>query len=175
MNQGCILPGTIVAVCISHKKGTPKRNVNEANLKTGWGLEGDAHAADWHRQVSLLAKESINKMRARGLNVRPGSFAENLTTRGIDLLSLPIGSWVRVGDEVILEITQHGKICHDRCAIYYQAGDCVMPREGIFARVIHEGRVRVGDAITPIEDDDHGVHGGAKGVSDPCSCIRLDG
>ncbi len=175
MNPGSILPGTIVAVCISHKKGTRKRNVNEADLKTGWGLEGDAHAADWHRQVSLLAEESIDKMRAKGLNVGPGSFAENLTTRGIDLLALPVGSRVRVGDEVILQITQHGKICHDRCAIYYQAGDCVMPHEGIFAKVIHDGRVRVGDAITPIEDDDRGVHGGVKGVSHPYPCIRPDG
>ena len=146
------MEGTIVAVCTSKKKGTRKRNVGEAELRVDWGLVGDAHAADWHRQVSLLAMESIEKMRAKGLNVGPGSFAENLTTQGIDLLSLPIGSRVRVGSEVVLEITQHGKVCHDRCAIYEIAGDCVMPREGIFAKVIKGGQVRVGDRIELLKD-----------------------
>jgi len=141
------MKGVIVAVCTSKKKGTRKRNVGEAELRVDWGIVGDAHADNWHRQVSLLALESIEKMRALGLNVGPGSFAENLTTQGIDLLSLPLGSRVRVGDEVVLEITQHGKVCHDRCAIYYQAGDCVMPREGIFAKVIKGGLVKVGDKI----------------------------
>jgi len=141
------MKGTIVAVCTSKKKGVRKRNVGEAELQVDWGVVGDAHAADWHRQVSLLALESIEKMRALGLNVGPGSFAENLTTQGMDLLSLPIGSQVRVGEEAILEITQHGKICHDRCAIYYQVGDCVMPREGVFAKVIKGGLVKVGDKI----------------------------
>ena len=141
------MKGTIVAVCTSKKKGIRKRSVEEAELKVDWGIVGDAHADDWHRQVSLLAMESIEKMRALGLNVGPGSFAENLTTQGLALLSLPIGSQVRVGDGVILEITQHGKICHDRCAIYQQVGDCVMPREGIFARVIKGGQVKVGDTI----------------------------
>lgn len=143
--------GTIVAVCTSKKKGIRKRNVEEAELKVDWGIVGDAHADNWHRQVSLLAMESIEKICALGLNVGPGSFAENLTTRGIDLLSLPIGSQVQVGDEVVLEITQHGKICHDRCAIYQQVGDCVMPREGIFARVIKGGQIRTGDAIESIQ------------------------
>jgi MOSC domain-containing protein YiiM len=141
------MKGIIVAVCTSIKKGIRKNNVGEAELKVDWGIVGDAHAADWHRQVSLLALESIEKMRSLGLNVGPGSFAENLTTQGLDLLSLPIGSQVRVGSEAILEITQHGKICHDRCAIYHQAGDCVMPREGIFAKVIKGGLVKVGDKI----------------------------
>jgi len=141
------MKGTIVAVCTSKKKGIRKHNVGEAELRVGWGIVGDAHADNWHRQVSLLALESIEKMQALGLNVGPGSFAENLTTQGIDLLSLPIGSRVRVGDQVVLEITQHGKICHDRCAIYYQAGDCVMPHEGIFAKVIRGGHVKVGDPI----------------------------
>lgn len=145
------MKGNIVAVCTSKKKGTRKRNVGKAELRVDWGLIGDAHAANWHRQVSLLAMESIEKMRALGLNVGPGSFAENLTTQGVDLLSLPIGSRVRVGDQVILEITQHGKICHERCAIYYQAGDCVMPREGVFARVIKGGLVKVGDQIETLE------------------------
>ena len=145
------MKGTIVAVCTSKKKGTRKKNVGEAELKADWGIVGDAHADDWHRQVSLLAMESIEKMRTLDLNVGPGSFAENLTTKGLDLLALPLGSQVRVGDGAILEITQHGKICHDRCAIYYQAGDCVMPREGIFARVIKGGQVKVGDAIETVE------------------------
>jgi MOSC domain-containing protein YiiM len=148
------MKGTIVAVCTSKKKGVRKRNVGETELQVDWGIVGDAHAADWHRQVSLLALESIEKMRALGLNVGPGSFAENLTTQGMDLLSLPIGSQVRVGDEAILEITQHGKICHDRCAIYYQVGDCVMPRESVFARVIKGGQVKVGDAIETVEVTD---------------------
>ena len=141
------MKGTIIAVCTSKKKGIRKQNVGEAQLKVDWGIVGDAHAANWHRQVSLLALESIEKMRALGLNVGPGSFAENLTTQGQDLLSLPLGSQVRVGDQAILEITQHGKVCHDRCAIYRQVGDCVMPREGIFARVIKGGQVKVGDTI----------------------------
>jgi MOSC domain-containing protein YiiM len=148
------MKGTIVAVCTSKKRGVRKRNVGEAELKVDWGIVGDAHAADWHRQVSLLALESIKKMRALGLNVGPGSFAENLTTQGMDLLALPIGSQVRIGDQAVLEITQHGKICHDRCAIYYQVGDCVMPREGIFARVIKGGRVKAGDTIKTVEATD---------------------
>ncbi|RMG89096.1 MAG: MOSC domain-containing protein, partial [Candidatus Dadabacteria bacterium] len=111
------------------------------------GLAGDAHAGDWHRMVSLLALESVDKMRAAGLDVNPGDFAENLTTRGLDLLALPLGTRLRVGDEVVLELTQHGKECHTRCAIYYQAGDCVMPREGVFAKVIRTGTVRVGDPV----------------------------
>lgn len=144
--------GTVVAVCTSKQTGTPKKNVEQALLKVDWGLEGDAHARNWHRQVSLLALESIDKMRALGLNVRPGAFAENLTTVGLELLALPIGSRVRVGDHVVLEITQHGKVCHEKCAIYEAAGDCVMPREGIFARVVAGGTVRVGDTVTPLND-----------------------
>ncbi|MBC7258255.1 MAG: MOSC domain-containing protein [Chloroflexi bacterium] len=147
------MQGRIVAVCTSTKKGVAKKNVGQAEARVNWGLVGDAHAADWHRQVSLLAIESIDKMRALGLKVRPGSFAENLTTQGIDLLALPIGSRVRVGDGVVLEITQHGKICHEKCAIYRAAGDCVMPREGIFARVIVGGMIREGDAIVTIGEE----------------------
>ena len=144
--------GTIIAVCTSRKKGVRKKNVGEAELKADWGIVGDAHAGHWHRQVSLLAMESIEKMRQRGLNVGPGSFAENLTTQGLDLLSLPIGSRVQVGEEVVLEITQHGKVCHDRCAIYEMAGDCVMPREGVFAKVIRGGQVKAGDRIEFLEE-----------------------
>jgi MOSC domain-containing protein YiiM len=138
--------GRVIAVCTSAKKGTRKRDVRRAELRVDWGIVGDAHAADWHRQVSLLALESIEKMRALGLNVGPGSFAENITTAGLELTSLPIGSRLRLGDALV-EVTQIGKICHDRCAIYYQAGDCVMPREGIFVRVCEGGLVRAGDAV----------------------------
>lgn len=137
----------IVAVCISKAKGERKTDVGHAELKEGFGLVGDAHGGDWHRQVSLLAIESIDKMRALGLDVGPGDFAENLTTQGVNLYSLPVGTRLRVGDSVLLEMTQIGKECHDRCAIYHQAGDCVMPREGVFATVIHGGTVKTGDSL----------------------------
>lgn len=121
--------------------------MGRADVKIDHGLEGDAHARNWHRQVSLLALESIDKMVSMGLKVGPGDFAENLTTLGIDLLSLPIGTRLKVGHDVVLEVTQIGKECHTRCAIYRQAGDCVMPKEGIFAKVIQSGPVGVGDEI----------------------------
>lgn len=140
----------VVAVCTSEKKGMRKKNVGEAVLVREHGLAGDAHAGDWHRQVSLLAQESIDKMRKMGLNVGPGDFAENLTTEGIELVSLPIGTRLQVG-KALLEVTQIGKECHTRCAIYQQAGDCVMPKEGIFARVLEEGAVKVGDEVTRCE------------------------
>jgi MOSC domain-containing protein YiiM len=111
------------------------------------GLEGDAHAGDWHRQISLLSIESIGTMVAAGLKVGPGDFAENITTSGIDLLSLPIGTVLKLGDSSELEISQIGKVCHTKCAIYYAAGDCVMPREGLFAVVRRPGDVRVADSI----------------------------
>jgi MOSC domain-containing protein YiiM len=120
--------------------------VGAAELQPDWGIVGDAHAADWHRQVSLLAWESIEKMRALGLNVNTGSFAENITTEGLNLVELPVGTHLRLG-EALVEVTQIGKECHDRCAIYYQAGDCVMPREGIFVEVLEAGTVQVGDAV----------------------------
>lgn len=137
----------IISINISQKKGTRKKPVASANVLVDLGIEGDAHAANWHRQVSLLAKESIDKMVAMGLDVGPGDFAENLTTEGLDLLSLPIGTRIKVGSDIILEVTQIGKECHTRCAIYRQAGDCVMPKEGIFAKVIHGGAVGINDEI----------------------------
>lgn len=136
----------VLAVCISEKKGERKKPVEAVELRENHGIVGDAHAGDWHRQVSLLAQESIDKMRALGLDVNAGDFAENITTKGIELVSLPIGSRLRIG-ETLLEVTQIGKECHTRCAIYYQAGDCVMPKEGIFARVITGGTIRPGDGI----------------------------
>lgn len=138
---------TVISVNISERKTVRKKNVGSCNILENRGLEGDAHAGDWHRQVSLLAEESIEKMRKLGLKVGPGDFAENITTRGIDLVSLPVGTLLTVGDDILLEVSQIGKECHTRCAIYYQAGDCVMPREGIFAKVLKSGRVKVGDAI----------------------------
>ncbi|MGB9937695.1 MAG: MOSC domain-containing protein [Methanobacterium sp.] len=141
----------IIAVCTSEEKQTKKIDVKYASLKENFGIFGDAHSSsDTHRQISLLAIESINKMRALGLNVNPGDFAENLITEGIDLISLPIGTRLNVGNEVILEVTQIGKECHTRCAIYEQAGDCIMPKEGIFARVIKGGEVKIGDEIKQI-------------------------
>ena len=138
---------TVVSVNLSEKKTVRKTRGTEGILIEDRGFEGDAHAGDWHRQVSLLAQESIDSMVAKGLDVNAGDFAENITTTGIDLLALPVGSVLRIGDEVRLEISQIGKVCHTKCAIYYQAGDCVMPREGLFAVVRTGGPVRVGDAI----------------------------
>lgn len=140
----------IVAVCTSTAKGERKVDVGQGELLKGFGLSGDAHGGDWHRQVSLLAIESIDKMRRAGLDVGPGDFAENLTTRGIDLYRLPIGTRLAVGPKAQLEITQIGKICHTRCAIYHQAGDCVMPREGVFAIVLEGGPVGTEDAIVVV-------------------------
>lgn len=140
--------GTIKAVCLSPQKGMRKKNAGEGLLIAGYGLQDDAHAGPWRRQVSLLAKESIDKMIAMGLAVGPGDFAENLTTEGIDLLSLPLGARLQIGSEAVGEVTQIGKECHTRCAIYHQAGDCVMPREGIFIRVITGGKVKVGDTVS---------------------------
>ncbi len=136
----------VVAVCISENKGERKKPVEQVEFRVDHGIVGDAHAGDWHRQVSLLALESIEKMRQMGLDVTTGDFAENITTSGIDLISLPVGSMLKIGD-TMLEVTQIGKECHTRCAIYEQAGDCVMPKEGIFAKVITPGFVRPGDRI----------------------------
>lgn len=142
-----MLQGTIVAVCTSQDKGERKKDVGRGRLLENFGLEGDGHGGDWHRQLSLLAEESIDKMRAAGLDVGPGDFAENLTTRGIELCSLPLGSLLVLESGAELEVTQIGKECHTRCSIYYQAGDCVMPKEGIFARVLKGSAVAVGDRI----------------------------
>ncbi len=145
--------GKVVSVNISAKKSVRKKPVAEGFLIEERGFKGDAHAADWHRQVSLLALESIEKMKKMGLKVGPGDFAENITTSGLDLLSLPVGTRLKIGQEVLLEVSQIGKVCHTRCAIYYQAGDCVMPREGIFARVLKGGWVRAGDRIEALKEE----------------------
>lgn len=140
--------GRISAISISKKKGIPKSNINEAMLLENHGMEGDIHAGNWHRQISFLALESIEKMRAKGLpNLRPGAFAENLTTEFLDLPNLKIGTRVRIGNNAELEITQIGKECHDKCGIFFKVGDCVMPREGIFARVLKSGKIKLDDVV----------------------------
>ncbi len=142
----------IVSIATSKKKGTRKATVDEAFLKKEHGLEGDAHAGTWHRQVSFLASEEIEKAREKGLEVSFGDFAENIATTGVDWKTIPVGTRIRLGQKVLLEITQIGKECHNRCAIYYKAGDCIMPREGVFARVLEEGKIRCGD---PIRFEEH--------------------
>jgi MOSC domain-containing protein YiiM len=137
----------IVSIAISKKKGTRKTPVNEIYISKDHGLEGDAHAGKWHRQVSFLSSESIEAARRQGLDVTFGDFAENIATIGIDWKTLPIGTQVKLGSRVLVEITQIGKECHNKCAIYYKAGDCIMPREGVFARVLEEGRIQCGDEI----------------------------
>ena len=134
------------------KRGIMKTNVDSAVLRENWGIEGDAHAGDWHRQVSLLAIESIDKMRAKGSNAVPGNFAENITTEGIDLAVLKLGDKLRVGKTAVLKISKIGKECHKHCAIYHQVGDCIMPREGIFAEVLEGGDIAVGDAIEELKN-----------------------
>ena len=145
--------GRIRAISISKEKGIPKTNVSEADLEAGLGVVGDAHADGGHRQVSLLAAEEIDRMREMGASVSPGDFAENITTQDLDLRALKVGARLRVGGSAELVVTQLGKQCHGRCAIYERVGDCIMPREGIFARVIASGRIKVGDTIELIIDD----------------------
>ena len=140
------MKGKVLAVNISEKKGERKTPVPSVTLRENHGIEGDGHAGDWHRQVSLLAMESIAKMQAMGLSVKEGDFAENITTEGVELPKLPLGTKFTMG-EAYLEVTQIGKECHTRCAIYYQAGDCVMPKEGIFAKVLRGGVVKPGDEV----------------------------
>jgi len=138
---------SVVAINISNKKGITKQSINEANFIENFGIEGDAHGGNWHRQVSLLGQESIDKIKAMGMNdLDSGSFAENITTEGIELYNLPIGTKLAIG-ETIQEVTQIGKECHQRCAIFHTVGDCVMPREGIFTKVLKGGKVIPGDKI----------------------------
>ena len=142
-----ISSGNIKAISVSREKGIKKTNVSTAELREGLGIMGDAHAGTKDRQVSLLAWESIEKMKKKGLKVGAGDFAENITTEGIDLLNLKIGNKLEIGKEVILKVSQIGKTCHTRCNIYYQAGDCVMPKEGIFTEVLRGGIIKIGDEI----------------------------
>jgi MOSC domain-containing protein YiiM len=137
----------IVSINVSKHKGTQKTAITQAEVVKGHGIDGDAHAGPWHRQVSFLASESIESARNTGLDVGSGDFAENITTSGIDWKQIPVGSRLQLGENVILEITQIGKECHNKCAIYYKAGDCIMPKEGIFAIVVEGGVIRVDDSI----------------------------
>ncbi len=141
----------VLAVCISEKKGVRKHAVDEIRLAVGLGIEGDAHAGNWHRQVSLLGQESVDTMRARGLTLTPGAFAENIVTEGLTLRALPVGTLLQAG-EALLCVTQIGKECHNDCAIKKTAGMCVMPTDGVFAVVVRGGVVRPGDEITVREE-----------------------
>ena len=143
----------VIAVCISEKKGTMKHEVPEIQVKKNHGIVGDAHAGDWHRQVSLLGSESVDKMKKVFPDIPIGAFAENILTEGVTLYELPIGTRLRVGGQVLLEVTQIGKECHADCAIRKQVGDCVMPREGIFTIVLEEGSIRAGDPIEILPRD----------------------
>jgi MOSC domain-containing protein YiiM len=141
----------IASIALSKKKKTPKAPSKEAVLIQDYGLDGDAHAGSWHRQVSFLAAESIEEARRQGLDVDFGDFAENIATQGINWQEVPLGTRVRIGDTALLEVTQIGKECHTKCAIFHLAGDCIMPKEGIFARVLRGGRIRIGDRIRFIQ------------------------
>jgi molybdopterin adenylyltransferase len=162
--------GRIIAVCTSKKRGEQKKNVGQGLLIKGLGLEGDAHAGFGHRQVSILADESVAKMRQKGLDVGPGDFAENLTVEGITLPVLPIGTRLKVGQEAIVKVTQIGKQCHHDCEVYRKAGECVMPQEGIFVEVLLGGEVQVGDAIQTIPAYQFGI----ITVSDSAACGKRE-
>lgn len=144
--------GNVIAVCISEKKGVQKRNVGSARFIEDWGIENDAHAGTWHRQVSLLSHDRVEEFRARGAVVEDGAFGENLVVSGFDFKNLPVGTKFRCND-VLLEMTQIGKQCHAHCEIYKVMGDCIMPREGVFARVLHGGTISVGDTLSIVEEE----------------------
>ncbi len=158
----------VLAVCISEKKGTEKKEVEKIALKKDWGIEGDAHAGKWHRQVSLLAFEKIDAFRKKGAEVDFGAFGENIIVAGIDLRNLPVGTVLEIG-EAKLRVTQIGKECHSHCNIYKKMGDCIMPREGIFAEVLKEGCVQKGDIIKIIEKENGPYRVGIITVSDRAS------
>lgn len=144
--------GTIKGICISHIRGIQKSEVAEADLKVDWGIVGDAHAGNWHRQVSLLSYEKIQEFKEKGAEIVPGAFGENLIVEGYDFRNLPVGSRLAIG-EAELEITQIGKECHNHCEIYKAMGDCIMPRDGVFAKVIKSGHITLGDTITLLPDN----------------------
>ena len=147
--------GKIMAVCISEKRGTQKKSIEKVRLIENFGLEGDAHGGNWHRQVSLLSYEKVRAFEEKGISVEDGAFGENLLVEGFDFKILPVGTRFRCG-EVLLEMTQIGKECHSHCEIYQAVGDCIMPREGVFARVLHGGMIQIGDEmeIVPSSDSD---------------------
>ena len=171
--------GRVAAVCISRERGTQKTPVKEALLREDWGIEGDAHAGNWHRQVSLLSLERIEEFRARGAEVPFGAFGENLAVSGFDFKAYPEGTRFRIGD-ALLELTQVGKECHSHCEIYKVMQDCIMPREGVFARVLHGGKVRPGDPVNVlytaavITVSDKGSRGERPDTSGPAVCAMLE-
>lgn len=142
--------GIVLAISVSDEKGTKKRNVERAEVKQNFGIIGDAHAGADERQISLLSRESINKAKAKGLDVRPGDFAENITSEGIDWSEIKIGDKLQIGEKALLEISQIGKECHEKCPIEIQTGMCIMPQEGIFARVLKGGIIKAGDKISKV-------------------------
>lgn len=177
--------GEIKAICISERRGTAKHPVETARLLEEYGIEGDAHGGNWHRQVSLLGLEKIEDFRKRGAEVEFGAFGENIVAEGLDFRRLPVGSWIGMG-EAVLELTQIGKECHTHCAIYHSVGDCIMPREGVFARVLKGGIIRVGDRVEVLEREtplpwqaavitlsDKGAAGERKDESGPAIAARL--
>ena len=178
--------GKILAICISEKKGTQKKPIESARLVEEWGIEGDAHVGKWHRQVSMLSFEKIEAFREKGADVDFGAFGENLVVEGFDLSKVPVGTKFQIG-EAILELTQIGKECHSHCAIYKVMGDCIMPREGVFTRVLKGGEIKAGDEITmlPLEKDrpftaaiitlsDKGAAGEREDKSGPLLCSMLE-
>ena len=177
--------GVVRAICISQKRGTKKVQVPEAMFRKAYGIEGDAHAGNWHRQVSLLAVEKIDAFREKGAEVDFGDFGENLVIEGLDLKNTPVGTRFKIGENVLLEMTQIGKECHSHCMIYQTMGDCIMPREGVFAQVITGGPVRVGDEVEMIPADpkrpftaavitlsDKGFRGEREDKSGP-ACVKI--
>ena len=138
--RGEVDMGKITGICISEKRGVQKHLITEANIVCDWGIEGDAHGGKWHRQISLLSKEKVDAFKAKGADIHPGSFGENLIVEGVDFSSMPVGTRFVIGD-VVLEMTQIGKECHNHCLIYKTMGDCIMPREGVFAVVLHGGEL----------------------------------
>lgn len=145
--------GKIMAVCISEKRGTQKKNIEKVRLIENFGLEGDAHGGNWHRQVSLLSYEKVRAFEEKGISVEDGAFGENLLVEGFDFKTLPVGTRFRCG-EALLEMTQIGKECHSHCEIYQAVGDCIMPREGVFARVLHGGEIQIGDELEIVPGSD---------------------
>ncbi len=141
------MEGKVLSVCISSEKGTKKREVNSASLIPDWGIEGDAHAGRWHRQMSLLSVEEINKMKRRIPDLMPGDFAENIITKGIDLDQIKIGDRIIIGDNIVLEVSQIGKECHSGCEIQKLTGECIMPKKGVFTKVLKGGIVKRNDNL----------------------------
>lgn len=151
--RGEDIMGKITGICISEKRGVQKHFIEEANIIADWGIEGDAHGGKWHRQISLLSYDKIEAFRARGAEVEDGAFGENVIVQGIDFRNLPVGTRLKCND-VLLEMTQIGKECHHGCQIFQKMGECIMPREGVFAKVLHGGKIKAGDEMIVLAADE---------------------